>query len=71
MEKVHGNSTAKENFDCGNPNYAQELDQWPSQEILPGFRTTVQDFYQVSVRTPVLLPDLVGLHHAECRCPHS
>ncbi len=37
----------KENFDSGNPEDDERRNSWPTEELLPGFRDFMEDFFQV------------------------
>ena len=45
----------KEGFTCGNPKDDEQLNIWPSEELLPGFRKFMEEFFEVSPR-----PRLMG-----------
>ena len=40
----------KEGFTCGNPKDDEQLNIWPSDELLPGFRKLMEEFFEVSLR---------------------
>lgn len=37
----------KENFDCGNPNDPGWGNNWPTEDLTPGFRDITEDVFQV------------------------
>lgn len=39
----------KESFDCGNPEDDEQLNSWPTEEMLPGFRHFTENFFQVQI----------------------
>jgi isopenicillin N synthase-like dioxygenase len=45
-EKIRGQTCMKENFDFGNQQ-SSDLDSWPTEEQLPGFREFAGVFYKV------------------------
>lgn len=45
-EKVREHSCIKESFDTGNPDEDEQPNIWPPEELLPGFREFMEDFFQ-------------------------
>ena len=46
-EKVREHTCTKEGFGCGNPEDSSQLNIWPPEELLPGFRLFMEDFFWV------------------------
>lgn len=46
-EKVREQICTKEGFGCGNPEDELQPNIWPSEELLPGFRAFMKDFFGV------------------------
>ena len=38
----------KESFDSGHPEDEDQHNNWPTEELLPGFRNFTEGFYQVT-----------------------
>jgi isopenicillin N synthase-like dioxygenase len=48
-EKVREQRCMKEGFTCGNPKEVEQPNIWPSEERLPGFRSVMEEFFDVSL----------------------
>lgn len=46
-EKIRGQVCMKESFECGNPEDEGQRNEWPPEELLPGLRELMEDFFQV------------------------
>jgi hypothetical protein len=46
-EKVREHVCMKETFDGGNPEDDAQPNVWPPEELLPGFRKFMEEFFQV------------------------
>ena len=49
----------KEGFACGNPKDDGQLNIWPSEELLPGFRKLMEEFFEVSPKLRLIGSALV------------
>ena len=47
-EKVREHICMKEGFTCGSPKDDTQLNIWPSEELLPGFRKLMEEFFKVN-----------------------
>jgi hypothetical protein len=47
-EKVREHVCIKEGFGCGNPEDASQPNLWPPEELLPGFRVFMENFFSVT-----------------------
>lgn len=45
-EKIRDCICMKESFDCGNPEDHERHNSWPTEDLLPGFRHFMEDFFQ-------------------------
>lgn len=45
-ESVRQRKSAKESFDFGNANDPEGTNVWLPEDVLPGFRVFMEDFYQ-------------------------
>ena len=46
-EKIREHICFKEGFGCGNPQDGSQPNIWPPEELLPGFREFMEDFFSV------------------------
>ena len=46
-EKVRERICIRETFDSGNPEDDRQPNIWPPEELLPGFRKFMEEFFQV------------------------
>jgi hypothetical protein len=49
-EKVREQICMKEGFTCGNPEEVAQPNIWPSDERLPGFRSLMEEFFEVNLQ---------------------
>jgi hypothetical protein len=52
---VREHSCMKEGFTFGNPNDDAQLNIWPTEELLPGFRKLMEEFFEVRLRLRAIL----------------
>jgi len=60
-EKVRGQIPMKESFDFGNPDDEGQGNNWPPQELLPGFRNFMEDFFKDCAKLTYALFECLSL----------